>query len=244
MVRVSVSAGKWAWYNVATMSLDTEPRRLVTTRRYQNAREWLHDLGDIPLERIIFDPWPGTATVEDVVYYLERKGALCELLNGVLVEKTMGYWEGVIALTIGRILGNFVEENELGIVTGPDSTMRMRSGNVLMPDVGFTSLSRVPRTRTAVPDTSPDLAIEVLSPSNTERETKKKLHEYFSTGTRMVWIVDPADRTIAVFTQPDLADAILGESDTITGGDVLPGFTCKVERLFNHVPRDLSEPSP
>jgi Uma2 family endonuclease len=226
------------------MSLDIEPRKPVTPRRYRNAREWLHDLGDIPLERIIVDPWPGTATVEDLLYYVEGPGPLCELVDGVLVEKTMGYWEGVIAQTIGRILGNFVEENDLGVVTGADSTMRMRTGNVLMPDVGFTATDRAPRGRSPVPITSPDLAVEVLRSSNTDREMERKLREFFTTGTRLAWIVDPDSRTVEVYTRAGPPDVTLKETEVIGGGDVLRGFSCEVERFFRRVPRDLSEPAP
>src|SRR3954471_16941118 len=94
-------------------------------KRFKNAAEWLHALGDVPLERIIFDPWPGTATEADLLQFVERDKRLCELIDGTLVEKPAGYWEGVIAAVVGRFLGNYAEPKGLGRVSGADSTMRM-----------------------------------------------------------------------------------------------------------------------
>src|SRR5882672_3134055 len=83
-------------------------------QKFANAAEWLHSLGDIPLERIIVDPPPGMATEADLLRLVERDKRLCELIDGTLVEKPVGFWEGQIAAQLIIILGNFVNTHRLG----------------------------------------------------------------------------------------------------------------------------------
>ena len=78
---------------------------------------------------------------------------------------------------------------------------------------------------------APDLAVEVLSPSNTVREMEQKIDLYFGAGSRMVWIVSPERRTVSVYTSP-FEVRILREQDTLEGGDVLPGFSYELSKLF------------
>jgi Uma2 family endonuclease len=78
---------------------------------------------------------------------------------------------------------------------------------------------------------APDLAVEVLSEGNTPQEMNRKLHEYFQAGTRLVWYVDPAARTVTVYESIDRATP-LGEHDVLDGGDVLPGFKLSIGELF------------
>lgn len=205
-------------------------------RQFKNAAEWLAELGDVPLDRIIFDPWPGTATEADLLR-LDRDKRLCELIDGTLVEKPVGYWEGIIAINLATILANFVNPRGLGAVSGPDSTMRMRSGRVRLPDVAYVSKDRLPKTRSAIPSLAPDLAVEILSESNTASEMAMKLAEYFQSGTRLVWIIDPGPRTVAIYQQPDAVSATRGELDHLDGGDVLSGLQFPVVELFRNVPR-------
>jgi len=188
------------------------------------------------MSRVIFDPWPGTATEADVVALVERDKRLCELIDGTLVEKPMGYWEGIIAQTVGHFLNAHVIPRGLGVVSGADSTMRMASNRVRMPDVGFTATARVPRTREPIPTLAPDLAVEVLSEGNTRAEMAQKLREYFASGTRLAWIVDPGPRTVAVYDSPERPTRVLTEADALDGGDVLPGFALPVADVFRGVP--------
>src|SRR3954471_22506298 len=106
-------------------------------RRFDNAAEWLRALGGVPLERIIFNPWPGTATEADLLMLVERDKRLCELIDGTLVEKPVGYWEALIATRLSALLTLFADTRNLGYVSGADSTMRMKSGRVRLPDVAF-----------------------------------------------------------------------------------------------------------
>lgn len=132
--------------------------------------------GPIPAWRIRNQPAPGTATEQDVIDIEAREDRLCELVEGVLVEKTVGY------------------------------------------------------------DLVPDLAVEVLSEGNTPKEMSRKLDEYFGAGVRLVWSVDHRKRTVDVFTQKD-ACVTLEERQSLTGGDVLPGFKLPLKKLFADLPR-------
>src|SRR5438046_10359522 len=86
----------------------TAPNISTAPPRYRTAAEWLHDLGDIPLKRIIFDPWPGSATEADLLRKVEVEKQLCELVEGTLVEKPMGFYESMVATALIQAMLNFV----------------------------------------------------------------------------------------------------------------------------------------
>jgi Uma2 family endonuclease len=147
----------------------------------------LQRLGHIPLERIRFRPPLGTATERDVLEIAAREHRLCELVDGVLVEKPVGYGESILATFIARMLGNFVAPRNLGHVTGEQGMVRLFPGLIRIPDVAFASWNRFPQrrwTREPIPDLVPDLAVEVLSDSNTPAEMSVKVSEYLSAGVR------------------------------------------------------------
>jgi Uma2 family endonuclease len=221
------------------MTLTAPPQTAVRApRRFQNAAELQDALWGIPLERIILDPPPGTATEADLLRLVERDKRLCELIDGTLVEKPVGMFESRIAMNLGIQLGAYVHQHDLGGVSGADSTLRMAStGRIRLPDVAFISKARDPTTWIAVPTLAPDLAVEVLSESNTKAEIDQKLREYFASGTRLAWIVDPRDRTVAVYHGPDAPTVILQETDTLDGEQVVPGFSMPISLMFQNVPR-------
>ena len=214
-------------------------------RRIVTAADWVESLGGVPLDRIRFDPWPGTATERDLLALAEGNGPLCELIHGTLVEKTAGLPEAVAASNLGGQLGHYVKSNALGVVSGPDSTLRMRStDHIRLPDVCYFAKDRLPGgvlPREAVPTLAPDLAVEVLSAANTRREMAQKLAEYFGSGTRLVWFVDPPTRTVAVYHGPGEPTRVLGDADALDGEDVVPGFTMAVADLFLNLPDAPSE---
>jgi Uma2 family endonuclease len=204
-----------------------------TTVRFRTAREWLDAIGDVPPERIIFDPPPGTATEADLLAR-DRIHPPCELVNGTLVEKTMGFYEGLLAVRIAKLLGIFVDTRGLGLVNGAGGMTRLLDLQIRLPDVAFYPWSLFPNRelpRQAAPRLVPALAVEVLSPGNTKREMQLKLEEYFEAGTKLVWYVDPATNTIAVYTSTQ-NPTVLTTSDRLTGGDVLPGFDVGVREVF------------
>jgi Uma2 family endonuclease len=196
--------------------------------------------GPIPLTRVRFDPWPGNATEQDVLDIHNREKRLYELVDGILVEKVMGYPESALALILARILGNWVQPRRLGILAGEAGMMRLTVGRVRIPDISFVSWGRLPgrrRPRKPLPDLSPDLAIEVLSESNTDEEMTGKRQDYFASGTRLVWQIDPEKRTVDVYTAPDTFTR-LDANSTLDGGDVLPGFTLPLAQLFAELDED------
>jgi Uma2 family endonuclease len=194
----------------------------------------LEHFGPIPLRRIRQDPRPGTATEQDVFDIHDHEDRLYELVDGVLVEKTMGKQESFLAALIVTFLGGFVNPRQLGFVLGADGMAQLAPGLIRIPDVSFVSWRQVPSrriSRTVALEFAPDLAVEVLSPSNTVREMDAKLRDYFAAGVRLVWYVDPVARNVRVFTAVDKV-VVVGENETLTGDPVLPGFTLPLRELF------------
>ena len=191
-------------------------------------------LGGVPLDRIRFRPAPGTAVEQDVIDLHDRKNRLFELVEGVLVEKPMGYIESIVAALLIRVIGVFVEEAGLGIVAGADGMMRISTGLVRIPDVSVVLWERLPGRKIPIepiPSLAPDLAIEVLSRSNTPAEIDRKISEYFAAGSQCVWVVDPVARSVRVYQSPTDSLASTGE-DVVTADVVLPGFQISVADIF------------
>jgi len=194
----------------------------------------LERLGSVPPERVRFSPPPGTATEQDVLAIHDRTNRLCELVDGVLVEKAMGFYESRLAAALIEILGNYVSKNQLGIVLAPDGMMRLAPGLVRMPDVSFLSWDHFPDRQPPaepIPDLAPDLAVEVLSKGNTTREMDRKFRDYFNAGVRLVWYLQPKTKTAEVYTSLDTVTVVPPEG-TLDGGDVLPGFTLVLADWF------------
>ena len=197
--------------------------------------ELVERLGDIPLERIQLKPAPGTATEQDLIAALEApQKHLCELADGVLVEKPVGTKEALLASILGHYLWTFVERRDLGLVVGPDGPFRLWLGLVRIPDVSLILWNRLPRGELpdeAIAGVVPDLAVEVLSRRNTPKEMRRKLREYFEADVRLVWFIYPRTQTAEVYRSPTDMRRI-GKSQSLDGGDVLPGFKLPLQKLF------------
>ncbi len=196
-------------------------------------------LGQIPLTRIRSTPAPGTATEADVIRLEQTENRLFELVDGVLVEKGMGFRESLIAMTLGRILGNFVTTHNCGLVTGADGMVRLFPGLVRIPDVAFISWSRLPGGRVpsaSIPPIAPDLVIEVLSAANTPAEMERKRREYFSAGVILVGMVDIDNRTVTVYQSPD-SSQVFSASQTVSAEPVLAGCSIELAQLFAELDR-------
>lgn len=200
----------------------------------------LAQLGGISPERVRLQPPPGTATEQDAIANNEGKiRMLCELVDGVLVEKTVGYLESMLGVVLSFRIMTFLEGKDLGIVLGADGMVRLFPGNIREPDVSFISWSRFPNRVLppgAVLNLAPDLAVEILSAGNTAAEMDRKRQEYFAAGTRLVWMVDPKARTVRVYTSPEQS-VTLDESMVLEGGAVLPGFGLPVREMFERASR-------
>src|SRR5262249_36727129 len=215
-----------------------EPPTIPETVR--TVADLLNALGNVPADRILMHPIPGTATEDDVIGGAEGpERRLCELIDGVLVEKAMGIRESLLAAAILDLLRDFVIPKNLGIVTGPDGALRLWAGRVRMPDVSYFSWDRLPNRRVPdapIPDLAPDLAVEVVSVSNTVAELERKQSDYFRSNVHLVWQVDPRARTVVVFTGPSSAIVLRG-ADVLDGSDVLPGFALPLPELFGELDR-------
>jgi hypothetical protein len=182
----------------------------------ESMAEVLHRLGDIPLERILASPAPGTATEDDAIACLD--GAykqLVELVDGVLVEKVMGIKESLLAQWIGHQIWTYLEEHDHGLLFGADGPLRLAQGLIRLPDVSFVSWDQMPD---GLPDVSvltafPDLAVEVVS-----------------------WVIYPKTESAEVYSLPDRKKRV-GKAGVLDGGEVLPGFTLPLKAVFDKVKR-------
>ena len=193
----------------------------------------------VPATRILVRPAIGTATEADVLDVAAREGRHCELVDGILVEKAMGFRESLLAAALVEVLGAFVRSHNLGLVSGPDGTLRLFPGLVRVPDVAFISWARVPGGRVPmepIPGLVPDLVVEVLSESNTRAEMDRKRGEYFDAGVRLIWEIDAQARTATAYTEAKSGRALDGEQ-SLEGAGVLPGFALSLHTLFAELDR-------
>ena len=159
-----------------------------------------------------------------------------ELIRGVVCTREPGppgFTHGTVDARIGYLLVAFVTPRQLGLVMHNVGFVFERNPDTVCgPDVSFMAASRLPLLGgRSYPDGAPDLAVEILSPSNTRKDTAEHVALYLSSGSRLVWVVDPKRRTITVH-RPDHEPAVLGVDDTLTGEDVVPGFECRVADVF------------
>jgi Uma2 family endonuclease len=135
----------------------------------------------------------------------------------------------------------WVRARNLGLVGGEIGFALSRDPlTVLAPDVAFIRVERVPsgRERQRFFNGAPDLAVEVVSPSETSPETHDKVLLYLDAGTPLVWVVHPERRTVTVYSR-DRTARIFTEGETLDGGNVLPGFTLPVADIFAGIPTEL-----
>jgi Uma2 family endonuclease len=201
--------------------------------------ELVAHVGDIPGSRIRLKPAPGTATESDLIHACDHENRLCELIDGVLVEKTVGAIESYLNLLLSQFLTQYVRDNNLGITLGPDGMLRYTKRKIYLPDISFISWSQSPIAeikKQPIADLHPDLAIEVLSPSNSANEMQKKRNDYFDWGVQLVWELDPTAREMRVYTAPETFTTI-DINGTLDGGHVLPGFSLPLQTLFADLDR-------
>ena len=206
----------------------------ITTETPETVADLIAQLGDIPPSRIRLHPAPGTATEEDVLRLEAAPDKrLCELIDGVLVEKAMGLPESLLASYFIEFMGAFVRKHKLGKVFSSDGVLRILPTQIRIPDVSFISWGRLPGRRVPkvqVPHLAPDLVIEVLSPGNTNKEMERKRSDYFEAGVLECWEVLIPTREIVQY----LADGSItrfDETATLTTA-LLPGFELSVAELF------------
>jgi len=154
-----------------------------------------------------------------------------EYVKGELVPMSTPTMEhGVISSKIVILLGNHVLRNQLGQVYTAETTFQIgESGR--KPDVAFVSQARIPENIRQASPIPPDLAIEVVSPSDKVYDVQEKALEYLDAGTRMVWVIEPIAKTVTVYCSPNDIKT-LTVNDILTGEDVVEGFQCAVSEVF------------
>jgi Uma2 family endonuclease len=175
-----------------------------------------------------------------------------ELVDGQLVELNVSIWSSYVAGVIYRILSLHCLANRLGWPFPEGTSYQCFPGFpalVRRADVSFIRLERL-SLATATEEghcpVVPDLMVEVISPNDTAYEVDEKVRLYLDAGTRLVWVVNPQQRTVEVH-RPASLGSILREQDELTGEDVLPGFTCRVREFFEPPPgagAAAGQPSP
>ena len=209
---------------------------------FVTAAEMQEQLGGVPLERIRMIPPPGMATDEDALRIQDSEGRTCEVLDGVLVEKAMGFFEARIATVLAYLIERYLEGNNLGIVVGPDGLIRLKVGRTRAPDVAFIRWKKFPGGQfptAAVPTVVPDLTVEVLSKGNTRAEIETKLDEYFAAGVTMAWIIDPAREVARIYVTRENVTEIR-EDGVLRAPEVLPGFEVSLRDLLNRARKGAS----
>lgn len=154
-----------------------------------------------------------------------------EYVKGELVPiPAASILHGGISVRVIRHLDAHVHQNQLGEVYTAETSFWVGE-RVMKPDVAFVSASRVPEDNTIGCQIPPDLAVEVISPTDILWNVSEKVKAYLNAGTRMVWVVDPVLKTVSMY-QPEKPIRIFTNEDTLTGEDVVEGFTCAVALLF------------
>ena len=167
-------------------------------------------------------------TLED---FLESDLEGYEYVKGVLIPMPPTSGEhGDISSNVNWYLDSHVRENQLGRVYTSDTGFRIGE-RVLMPDIAFVSSARLPDDRRKAFSIPPDLAIEIVSPTDIHYNVIEKAFAYLDAGTRLVWIIEPVGKTVTVYrSQTDIKTLTI--DDTLSGEDIVEGFSCQVAELF------------
>jgi len=217
----------------------------VLAPKPESVADLIDRLGGIPANRIRMQPPPGTATEKDLLRLLDAEDKrICELIDGVLVEKAVATREGLYAAYVSRMIGNHADEFDLGVVLGGDSPFRFRLGLVRIPDISFVSWGRIPGGEfpdDPICELVPDLAVEVLSKNNTLAEIELRLDNYFEAGVRLAWVIDPRKERAKIYSSRSRMQEI-GSDAELLGGKVLPGFRLPLRDVFASIRRKKRKP--
>jgi len=174
------------------------------------------------------------AWTDEELEALPKDGYKYELLDGEIIMSPAHERHGEICVRLGSLLFNFVDRKELGKVYDSSTGFRLAPEVLLSPDVSFVGKARLKKILIA-PDKfllgAPDLAVEVLSPSDRLQQVHRKLDRYFEHGVRLIWWIDWTKEQVHIYT-PDSISALTRPNDILSGGNVLPGFRSRLSRIF------------
>lgn len=179
----------------------------------------------------------------DFVHRPENRDRDFELIRGEVIEVSRPTRKhGIVAGNISRLLGNYSYETNRGYVTTNDSGVILEEepDTVVGPDVAYyTDARSFDEVHPKWGEESPVLAVEVRSPNDKRKHLNEKIRSYLRSGVKLVWLVDFEERFVSVY-RPDAPFEDFDETATLSGGEVLPGFACKVADLFR-IPGDRVE---
>ncbi len=177
----------------------------------------------------------------DELHAIPDDGWVYELIQGVLVRMPMsGLRVSSIGMRLAIRLGAYVEDNDLGVLTGQQGGYRLDPAHPLDtelgPDVAFVRADRLPPPTSPdydkAPQLAPDLAVEAASENQFAPGLAKKAKTYLAFGTRLVWVIRPRHNRVDVWHPGNDAPTVQGIEDTLDGEDVVPSFTYPIARLF------------
>lgn len=178
-------------------------------------------------------------TIDDFHEFIlrpENQDRRWELVDGELIEMpSSSKINTIIAGIIAYYFNFFALDSGLGHVSVPDGGYQLNENTVRQPDVGFISKDRLKTLEGVTFEVAPDIAVEMISPSETLPKVRRKIDDYLSAGTKQVWVVYPEDKVIEIWQlAPDGSKNVrtLGIEDTLTAGDVLPKFEVALKKIF------------
>jgi Uma2 family endonuclease len=166
---------------------------------------------------------------------LPEDGYIHEVVDGDLVMSPKNNFEhgDICARLLTALMGHIVE-HKLGVVVDSSTGFWMRNRNCRAPDISFIAKERL-RGLKHPPreffEGAPDLAVEVISPSNSSTEINDRLKDFFESGTRLAWVIHPVERFVEICTSSTTRQ-LVSERGILDGGDVVPGFSYEIAKLF------------
>jgi Uma2 family endonuclease len=159
-----------------------------------------------------------------------------ELVKGELrMMAPAGFDHGAIIANLAFLLTRHVKAKNLGLVLGAETGFRLekKPDTVRGADIAFVSAGRIPASGRPIGffEGAPDLAVEVLSPTDTVADVEDKVDDYLRAGSLLVWVVNPKRRTVTIY-RAGATPALVGEQEQLVGEAVLPGFSCAVADIF------------
>ena len=187
--------------------------------------------GAYPPPPLVPEGAPSASTTMTLEEFLESGLEGYEYIEGELIPRIpTSLIHGKISLKLGTRLFQYVDENQLGDVYLAPTGFRVGEW-VLTPDIAFLSLVRIPDDTDKASPIPPDLAVEVMSPTDVFDRIVSKAFAYLAAGTQLVWVIEPQSKTVLVYrSETDIK--LLTRNDTLTGEDVVEGFSCPVAELF------------
>lgn len=168
---------------------------------------------------------------EEEFLRLSDDGRKYELVEGEAREVPAGVLHDAIVMRVGFLM--YHSAQKVGFLAASSAGFKMVTGNIRSPDISLVLRERLPEGKPpqGFLEGAPDLAVEVLSPNEDWAELGRKLGEYFASGSKEVWLVDPEAKTVTVYKSLTQVQVFRSE-DELTGSDLLPNFRCKVAELL------------